>query len=428
MTPEDRALEAAWKICSEPKRRITIKLRLRDKHASELNRQARAVNYVWNYLNETQAKAANDRRKWLSNYDLQKLTAGSSGMLGLHSQTISKVCETYDKSRKENRLPKLRFRGRRSLGWVPFGGQAIRLDGRVFRFGRTKYETMHTRDELRPGMKLSDGSFNCDSRGRWYINIPVDVEPAEQDFSRAVGVDLGLKTLATLSDGGKIEARQFYRKSEEALATSQQARKSKRIRAIYAKAANRRKDFLHKASSALVKEYGTIIVGDVSPSKLAKTRMAKSVRDAGWASFKTMLSYKSIMNGGRFLEVSEAFTSQTCSTCGCLPASRPRGIAGLAIREWECSDCGTVNDRDVNAARNILRVGLDSLVEGAAQMRSGQRPMQSSKITKPVLRKAIAAYLNEIEPAQVSETEYQRGAEEEFRSHVQELRRERDWE
>lgn len=351
---------------------ITIKLRLRDKHSAELNRQAQIVNLVWNFCNETQAKASKDGRKWLSQYDLQNLTAGSGPMLGISAQTVCKVCEAYERSRRHERRPKLRFRGRKSLGWIPFHNQSMKFDGSVFIFRGVHYEPMHLRDELRPGMKLSDGSFNCDARGRWYINVPLKVEAKEQDFSGAVGVDLGLKSLATLSDGRSIEAPKFYRKAEEALANSQRAKKTKRARAIHAKAANRRKDFLHKASAALVKEYGTIIVGDVSPSKLAKTSMAKSIHDAGWASFKTMLSYKSLMNGGRYLEVSEANTSQTCSTCGGMPASRPRGIAGLAIREWACDDCGSVNDRDVNAARNILRVGLDALVEGAAQMRSGQ--------------------------------------------------------
>ena len=78
-----------------------------------------------------------------------------------------------------------------------------------------------------------------------------------------------------------------------------------------------------------------------------------------------MLSYKALMHGGRYLEVSERMSTQTCSECGTLPPSRPKGIAGLGIREWECSDCGAVHDRDVNAARNILRVGLDTLAEGA---------------------------------------------------------------
>lgn len=93
--------------------------------------------------------------------------------------------------------------------------------------------------------------------------------------------------------------------------------------------------------------------------------MAKSVLDAGWSDFKRMLSYKSIRNGGSTLEVSESLTTQVCSECGCLPPSRPKGIADLSKRVWACDDCGTEHDRDVNAARNILRIGLDALVEGA---------------------------------------------------------------
>lgn len=100
--------------------------------------------------------------------------------------------------------------------------------------------------------------------------------------------------------------------------------------------------------------------------------MAKSVHDAGWSDFKRMLSYKAIRHGGMFLEVSEAYSTQVCSECGSLPASRPKGIADLGIREWTCDDCGTVHDRDVNAARNILRTGQRALDEGAAKKRSCQ--------------------------------------------------------
>jgi putative transposase len=100
----------------------------------------------------------------------------------------------------------------------------------------------------------------------------------------------------------------FYRKSEEKLATAQRANKTpKRIRNIHVKIANRRKDFLHKQSARIVKEYGLVVVGNVNPSRLAKTNMAKSVRDAGWAGFKHMLSYKETTHGGRCLEVNEAY-------------------------------------------------------------------------------------------------------------------------
>lgn len=83
-------------------------------------------------------------------------------------------------------------------------------------------------------------------------------------------------------------------------------------------------------------------------------------------------SYAGASDGGIYVEMDERMTSQVCSACGSLPASRPKGIADLGIREWTCDDCGAVHDRDVNAAKNILRLGLESLEEGAAQMRSSQ--------------------------------------------------------
>ena len=344
---------------------ITLKFRLRDKHQTGLNKQARAVNVVWNYANETQKKAAQARRKWLSGHDLSKLTAGAGKELDLHAHTIQRVCRAYDDARKTQKKAWLRWRSRKSLGWVPFNTGHVRFDGECFVFRGVHYEAMHLREHLKPGMTFGAGSFNADAKGHWYINVPVEVECANSKFENAVGIDLGLKTLAALSNGDKIEMPRFYRKSEEALAKAQRARKTKRARAVHAKVRNRRKDFMHKAANAVVHEFGTIIVGDVSSKKLVKTRMAKSVYDAGWAGFKGLLRYKSMRNGGRVLEVSEAMSSQTCSTCGCLPASRPRGIAGLGVRRWTCSDCGTEHDRDVNAAMNIAARGLASLEVGA---------------------------------------------------------------
>jgi putative transposase len=346
------------------KQQLTIKLRLRDKHAAELSRQARAVNFVWNYVNEAQRHMLRWDR-WLSAFDLMRLTAGASKELDVHAHTIQRVCRAYVDARRTHRKSSLRWRGRKSLGWVPFNTGHVSFDGEYFTFRGVTYETMHLRDLLTPGIKIGAGSFNADAKGRWYINCPVEVECADRAPVARVGIDLGLKALATLSTGDKIEIPQFYRKSEQRLATVQRAHKTKRVRAIHAKIANRRKDFLHKASARLAKEYGLIVIGDVSPSRLAKTRMAKSVLDAGWASLKHQLSYKSIRNGGSVLQVSEAWTTQTCSACGTIPTSRPQGIAGLSDRMWCCDDCGTVHDRDVNAAHNILAVGLNSLIGGA---------------------------------------------------------------
>ncbi|MDY7220131.1 transposase [Denitrificimonas sp. JX-1] len=98
-------------------------------------------------------------------------------------------------------------------------------------------------------------------------------------------------------------------------------------------------------------------MGNASSLKLVKTTMAKSVLDAGWGQLKTMLDYKCAHAGIVFKEIDEAYTTQTCSSCGSLPESKPKGIAGLGIREWTCSGCGVTHDRDINAARNILAAG-----------------------------------------------------------------------
>ncbi|WP_233093869.1 RNA-guided endonuclease TnpB family protein [Azotobacter chroococcum] len=148
----------------------------------------------------------------------------------------------------------------------------------------------------------------------------------------------------------------------EMLAIAQRAGKKARTRAIHARIANRRKDALHQFSRQLVNRYGEIHVGDVSPTKLVKTPMAKSVLDAGWGQLKTLLEYKCAHAGIVFREVGEAYTTRTCSSCGSL--SGPQGVNGLRIREWTCCECGVAHDRDVNAARNILAAGHGRPVVG----------------------------------------------------------------
>lgn len=351
---------------------LTISVRLRDIHRSEMKRQSRAVNLVWNYCNDVSRKAWADRKEFLSGYKLVGLTSGSSEHLDIHSHSIQKVCHYFDTRRRQAGKSGLRWRGRKSLGWVPFNTGSVKFNGKGFIFRKIEYKPMHLPKRLSRSIKILDGSFSEDRSGNWYINLNVLCNVDEKSATKSVGIDLGLKDFIVTSEGQKVETPRFYRRSEETLALSQRAKKTKRTRAIHNKIANRRKDFLHKESKKFAKAYGLVVIGDVSSSKLAKTRLAKSIMDAGWSDFKRMLSYKAVMHGGRMIEVSEAYTSQTCSRCGSLPHGRPAGIAGLGIREWECNDCGTVHDRDVNAARNILRVGLDTLVEGAAQMRSSQ--------------------------------------------------------
>lgn len=324
-----------------------------------LNKQARACNFVWNFCNDRQKDALRFHRRWHTGFDLNKLTQGSSKELGLHSGTVNAVCEQYAKSRAQKKRPYLRYRGKKNLGWVPLKGRELKREGSAFRFAGNTFRVFDSRPL--PEGKIKDGTnFSKDSRGNWFLNIVIDVAVAPADArspGRGVGIDLGLKDFATLSTGEKIEAQRIYRGTEQALAVAQRAGKKRRVSAIHAKISNRRNDFQHKLSDRIVREFDYIAVGNVNAAGLAKTSMAKSVLDAGWSSFRSKLAYKAVKHGAWFEEVNERFTSQICSDCGCLPDSRPKGIAGLGIREWTCTECGAPHDRDVNAAKNILQRG-----------------------------------------------------------------------
>ena len=355
----------------------TLRLRIKDKLRKVLAAMAREVNTVWNFCNETSHRAIRERCKWLSAYDLQKLTAGYSKCDGVQigSPTAQLVCEEYAMRRRQFKKAKLRWRvsnplsSKYSLGWIPFKVGGAKYKGGQIVFAGHKLSLWDSYGLA--DYELRAGSFSEDGRGRWYLNVVVKVQAQASSATASVGIDLGLKEAAVASDGQRIEGR-FYRRLETDLAIAQRARKKYRVKAIHAKIANQRKDMLHQFSTQLVRNNAAIFVGDVASAKLVKTKMAKSTLDAGWSSLKTMLEYKSQQAGVVFEVVNESYSTQTCSCCGSIPASSPKGRAGLGIRGWTCSDCGAAHDRDVNAARNILAAGLRRLAEGISGVEPGE--------------------------------------------------------
>jgi len=340
-----------------------LRLRIKDKHAGLLLAQAREVNQVWNYCQETSLKILSRERRFCTGYDLDQLTAGATKEgLSLHSQTLQAVSAEYCARRRQFKKAKLRWRvshgPRRSLGWIPVKASALRYRGGLVHYqGKAigLWDSFGLADYT-----LRGGSFSEDARGRWYLNVAVDAKRSDKTLGTSpVGIDLGLKDLAALSSGQKVEARQFYRDLESALAVAQRANRKIRTQSIHAKIANRRKDFLHKLSTRLVKEHGAIFVGNVNAAGLAKTNMAKSVLDAGWSMFRTQLQYKGDSAGVWVRIVNEAYSTQDCSVCHA--RTGPKGPQGLGARRWTCADCQTMHDRDVNAARNILARGLNAL-------------------------------------------------------------------
>jgi transposase len=163
------------------------------------------VNFVWNYCNDAQKHTFETKwawkDKWLSAEALEDLTAGSSKALDLPSPIVQKVCQQYVKSRKQHNKRWLRYRGRKSLGRVPFRNDQMFFDGKAFIFDGVHYEPMHLREGIfYPAYGMS-GSFNQDAKGHWYINVTVEMRVANSVPNTKVGIDLGLETLAALSDG-----------------------------------------------------------------------------------------------------------------------------------------------------------------------------------------------------------------------------------
>ncbi|MEU9072228.1 RNA-guided endonuclease TnpB family protein [Streptomyces sp. NPDC048306] len=218
-----------------------------------------------------------------------------------------------------------------------------------------------------------------DASGRYFASFVVDTDPAADEArmpatDRTVGIDLGLTHFAVLSNGTKIDSPRFLRRAEKKLKKAQRELSGKqkgsknrdkarlKVARAHAKVADARREFHHQLSTKLISENQGIAVEDLSVKGLARTRLAKSVHDAGWSAFVGMLKYKaerygrSLVTIGRFEP-----TSQTCSTCGVKDGPKP-----LNVREWTCTACGAVRDRDHNAALNVKQAaGLAASACGA---------------------------------------------------------------
>jgi putative transposase len=337
----------------------TLRLKVKSEAYAWLNAAAIEVNQVWNYANEASARAARPfagAPKWLSAYDLDKLTAGATEYFEhIGSHTIQRVNAEFATRRKQFRKTRLRWRvsrgSRRSLGWIPFKAPQLKRRHKALRFCGKAIRVFET--HLLSGKKWKSGCFAQDPVGDWWLCLPVAHEPEKSTAAQeAVGLDLGLKDTVATSDGEKLEAGNFYRRIEQKIAQAQRRGHKRQAKRLHRRAARRRKDALHKFSRKIVDTYQTIMIGDVSSLKLVKTAMAKSVLDAGWGMLKTQLQYKGEYASRRVFIVNEKNTTRACSGCGALTG--PTGLDMLAVRTWICRACGDTHDRDVNAAKNIL--------------------------------------------------------------------------
>jgi putative transposase len=208
-----------------------------------------------------------------------------------------------------------------------------------------------------------------DPDGRWYVSFAVEVADPVQLLATGavVGVDLGIKDFAVTSDGEKIANPRHLVQRERNLARYQRrmarcrkgsanrAKAKAKVARAHRKVRASRTDFLHKASTRLVRDHDVIVLEDLAVKNMVRNRsLAKAISDCGWGTFRSMIGYKAAKYGRHVIVIDRWYpSSKTCSACGHLIAS-----LSLSTRHWTCPGCGTLHDRDINAAKNILAAGL----------------------------------------------------------------------
>ncbi|MFE7672079.1 RNA-guided endonuclease InsQ/TnpB family protein [Streptomyces albidoflavus] len=238
---------------------------------------------------------------------------------------------------------------------------------------------------LPEGAEPTTVTVSRDAAGRWFVSLLCeDSLTSAPATSAAVGIDAGITSLVTLSTGEKITNPQHERRDRARLAKAQRelSRKTKgsanrekarrAVARVHARIADRRRDFLHKLSTRLVRENQTVVIEDLTVRNLLKNgTLARAISDASWTQLRSMLEYKCAWYGRELVVIDRWFpSSKLCGNCGTVRARLP-----LNVREWTC-DCGAVHDRDVNAAGNILAAGL-----AASACGDGVRPQRESSRT-----------------------------------------------
>lgn len=291
--------------------------------------------------------------------DFEKLTAGASKELELNSAVIQATVKQFVKSSKQHKKTAGWRSYKRHLGWIPMKNSSFSINNDTINFNGMKLHFWKSREILG---NIQSANISQDTQDKWFINITTDYTPEVYSGDGVVGGDLGAKDLLTLSTGVKYSNPKYFREYQRKLTTAQKYNKKRLVRKFHKKIANKRKDYLHKISTEIMNNNKIVILGDIKSHKLAKTNLAKSVYDSGWSMLKTLLGYKAIERGSVFMLVDEHNTTRTCHVCKTIPKNSPKGYGGLNLREWQCNHCGTIHDRDVNSAENILARGLASLI------------------------------------------------------------------
>ncbi|MGW0475525.1 RNA-guided endonuclease InsQ/TnpB family protein [Streptomyces coeruleorubidus] len=365
-----------------------------DAQAAELSRTFGCVRKVYNLAlaARTEAWARQERvnynqtsallTAWKKTEELAYLNDVSSVPLQQCLRHLQTAFTNFFGKRAKYPRFKSRKKSRRSAEYTTSGFRF--RDGKLTLAKMTEPLNIVWSRPLPPGATPSTVTVSQDAAGRWFVSLLVE-DPGVRPLpaaDTAIGVDVGLEHLLTLSTGEKITNPRHERRDRARLAKAQRelSRKAKgsnnrakarrKVAKVHARIADRRRDHLHKLTTRLVRENQTLVIEDLTVRTMVRNRkVARAISDAAWAEFRSLLEYKAAWYGREVIAVDRFFpSSRLCSHCGALQDKMP-----LHVRTWTCDSCGTTHDRDVNAAKNLLAAGLAVTVCGA-----GVRPQRST--------------------------------------------------
>jgi putative transposase len=357
----------------------------------DLNTHRYLSKNLWNQLLEFAIKRYDETGKFPTKSQLQSETK-STGMYSQSSQAVSHRlhnallrCFIMRKRGKKAGFPRFKNIDRaKSIYYPQSGFSVVGKKVRVTPFGEIKM-VMHRPTEG----TIKTLSLKRESSGKWFAVFTAEQEdkPFSSNGKEKIGIDLGLKTFATLSDGTKINNPRHLAKWEKILARKQRQLSNKEKRSknsykarlavakVHEKIQNSRTDFLHKESTRLVNSYSTIGLEKLQSQNMAEQEYGKQINDAGWNKFANMLTYKAENAGCQVVFVDPKDTTKTCHVCG------NKKDMPLYERTYICDNCGSVTDRDINASINILHRA--ELPTGSREVTLGETSKGSRRTKKP---------------------------------------------
>lgn len=333
------------------------------------------VRFVYNYFLDRRIKAYEADKTTLNYYKCSaELTKLKKELEWLREpdkcalQTALKNLDVaYQKFFKEHTgYPKFKSKKDRHNSYKTNSNIAF-IDGKI---KLPKLGKLKVRDKQVPQGRILNATVSQTPSGKYYISLcctDVDI-PALNKTGKNVGIDLGIKDFAITSGGDKYCNHKYLKQSLEKLAKLQRelSRKTRgssnrnkariKVARMQEKIANQRRDYLNKLSTSIVRDYDIICLEDLQIKNMVKNHnLAQSISDVSWAEFVRQLSYKASWYGKKIVKIGKFYpSSQTCHVCGYIH----KDTKDLSVREWECPNCHTKHDRDVNAAINILNEGL----------------------------------------------------------------------